>query len=388
LREILQIFLCLTIWTRLAPALPLPDKIEERLRRNGESLKKNQWILVLVVLAALAGLGYWGRARIHFDFRVFGAQLALADWRKIAFALGTIYFCYMIRSFRWARLLRHIKKVGPLSLLGTQVIGFTGVALLGRIADPVRPYLVAKKTGLPLSNQVAVYIIERLLDMGAMALIFFSVILLAPAGELPHPEVIKKVAYGGLTTTLLGALFLLAVRVAGGVVASYSERIFGLASKKLGQAVGNKIRTFRTGLDTMRTFADFSIVAGLSIGMWLLIALAYMETIRAFTASPELAQITPARSVLIMAVSGATSTVPLPVIGWFTQIGVVAATLASFFGASAEASTACAATLLLVTFISIVPIGVVWARFEHVSMRRVALESEKAEEQLPPDRPS
>jgi hypothetical protein len=36
----------------------------------------------------------------------------------------------------------------------------------------VRPYLVAKKTGLPLSSQMAVYIVERLFDAGSMALIF------------------------------------------------------------------------------------------------------------------------------------------------------------------------------------------------------------------------
>ena len=89
------------------------------------------------------------------------------------------------------------------------------------------------------------------------------------------PEVIKKVAYGGLTTTVLGALFLLAVRMAGGVVASYSERIFGLASKKLGLAVGHKIRTFRTGLDTMRRFSDFAAVGALSLLMWGMIVLAY-----------------------------------------------------------------------------------------------------------------
>ncbi len=46
-----------------------------------------------------------------------------------------------------------------LSLLGTQVIGFTGVALIGRVADLTRPYLVAKKTGLPISTQIAVYIV-------------------------------------------------------------------------------------------------------------------------------------------------------------------------------------------------------------------------------------
>ena len=355
-------------------------------------MKKNQWILGLVVLIALTALVVWGRGRIHFDFSAFRAQLMLANWPRIAFATGCIYLGYVFRSVRWAMLLRHNKKVPPLSLLGTQVIGFAAIALIGRIADPVRPYLVSRKTQLPLTNQLAVYIVERLFDAGSMALIFSSAIVLTAwfgqPGALPHPEIVRQAGNWGLILTILGALFLVSVRMAGSFVAAFFERAFGLISTRLGQAAGNKIRTFRTGLDTMRTFADFSIVAGLSIGMWLLIALAYMETIRAFTASPELAQITPARSVLIMAVSGATSTVPLPVIGWFTQIGVVAATLASFFGASAEASTACAATLLLVTFISIVPIGVVWARFEHVSMRRVALESEKAEEQLPPDRPS
>ena len=139
-------------------------------------MKKNQLILGLVVLAALVALVIWGRDRIHFDFGVFRSQLALADWRKIGIAFACIYVCYIFRSVRWALLLRHNKKVGLLSLLGTQVIGFTAVALIGRIADPVRPYLVSKKTGLPLSSQIAVYIVERLFDAGSMALIFCSVI--------------------------------------------------------------------------------------------------------------------------------------------------------------------------------------------------------------------
>ncbi len=332
-----------------------------------------------MVLAALAGLGYWGRDRIHFDFRVFGAQLELADWRKIVFSLGIIYCCYVIRSMRWALLLRHIKKVGPFSLLGTQVIGFTGVALLGRVMDPVRPYLVAKKTGLPLSNQVAVYIIERLLDMGAMALIFCSVILLAPAGALPHPEVIKKVAYGGLTTTVLGALFLLAVRIAGGMVASYSEWIFGMASKKLGLAVGHKIRTFRAGLDTMRSFTDFAVVGALSLLMWGMIVLAYFEIMRAFVASPQLANLTLAKCMLVMAWGMAASVFQLPVLGWFSQIGLVAAAMTGFFSVAAEPATACAATLLLISFLGIVPVGLIWAQFEHISLRKVAAESGQAE---------
>lgn len=347
-------------------------------------MKRNHWILGLVVLAALVTIVVWGRDRIHFDFGVFRSQLALADWVKIGIGAGCIYLAYIFRSVRWALLLRHNKKVGPLSLLGTQVIGFTAVALIGRVADPVRPYLVAKKTGLPISSQIAVYIVERLFDAGSMALIFSSAILLTTwfgqAGAMPHPELVKRSGEWGMLLTVAGALFLVAVRLAGGVVAAFLERAFGVFSKKLGEAVGDKIRTFRMGLDTMRSFADFAVAASLSVGMWLLIAASYLETTRAFVASPQLAAMTPAKCVLLMVVSGATSIVQLPVLGWFTQIGFVAAALSSFFGVATEASTACAATILLVTFLSIVPVGLIWAQVDHISLRKVTHESEHADE--------
>jgi hypothetical protein len=344
------------------------------LNLNGESLKKRQWIFGFLALAAFVALAVYGQHKYPFDWQKFPGQFIHANLRKIGMALVIIYSCYLIRSVRWARLLRPIKKVGPFSLLSTQVIGFTGVALLGRIADPVRPYLVAKKTGLPLSGQVAVYIIERLLDMGAMALIFCAVILRASAGTLPHLEVIKKVAYGGLATTVLGALFLLAVRMAGERVAASSERFFGRVSSKLGLAVGQKIRTFHTGLDTMRGVSDFAAAGGLSLLMWGLIVLAYMEIIQAFVPALTLPM-----CMLLMAWGMLASTLQLPVVGWFSQILFVAGAMIEFFNVPPETATACAATLLLVSFLGIVPVGLIWAQFEHVSLRKVAAESEQAE---------
>ena len=349
-------------------------------------MKKKQLILGLVVLLALGALLFWGRDKIHFDFKVFRAQLGLADWRKIGIAVGCIYVGYVFRAVRWALLMRHNKKVPLFSLLGTQVIGFTAVALIGRVADPVRPYLVSKRSGLPLSTQIAVYIVERLFDFGSMALIISSVILctvwFGQPGALPHPEELKKAGYGGLAITLLAGLFLVAVRLAGGIVASFMEGTFGLISKKLGAAVGHKIRAFRAGLDTMRSFADFALASALSLTMWMLITLAYLETMWAFTASPPLAGMTLPRCILLLAVSGTASVFQLPILGWFSQIGFVAAAMASFYGAAAEASTACAATLLFVTFISIIPVGLIWARFEHVNLRKITEESGHAGEAL------
>jgi hypothetical protein len=362
-------------------------------------LKKNRWIPALVVLAALAALVFWGRHRIHFDFGAFRAQLALADWRRILLGAGCIYTGYTFRSVRWAFLLRHMKKVGPLSLLGTQVMGFTAVALIGRVADPVRPYLVAKKTGLPLAGQIAVYIVERLMDAGSMALIFSIAMIWIPADAilaatshsdwsanlaLHHRLLALLVArFGMLALTVLGALFLIVVRVSGGAVAAFFEHLLSPVSKNLARSVGHKVRTFHSGLDIIRSFSDFLIAASLSIAMWLLIALTYLEVCRAFVASPQLAAITPPKCVLLMIASGGASIFQLPVIGWFSQIGLVAVALAAVLGASAEAATACGATLLLVTFLSIVPVGLVWAQIENVSLRKVTVESGHAGEDLP-----
>jgi hypothetical protein len=345
-------------------------------------LKKRQWILGLVVLVALVALGVYAQHQHPFHWHAFVEQFKLADWRRIGIALGCIYLAYVLRALRWALLLKPNKKVPPLSLLGTQVIGFTAVALIGRIADLVRPYLVAKKTGLPVSTQIAVYIVERLFDAGTMGLFFSGAMLLAPAGTLPHSELFRKFGYWGLAGTVAGALFLVAVRLAGGVVASFFEGAFGVVSKRLGHAVGGKIRSFRTGLNTLRTPADFAVTLALSLAMWGLITLAYVEGTEAFVAGPQRASVTLAKCMVLMVGGGVASIVQLPVLGWFTQIAALEEILRNLFILSPETSTACAATMLLITFLGIVPIGLIWAQFEHVSLRKVTVESERASEEL------
>jgi uncharacterized protein (TIRG00374 family) len=362
---------------------------------DGEILKRRQWILGLCVLAVLAGFAFWGRDRINFKFDLFRSQLVYANWWLIAVAVGCIYLAYVFRSARWALLIRHNKKVPLLSLMGTQVIGFTTVALIGRVADLVRPYLVSRKTGLSVSSQIAVYIVERLLDMGSMALIFSIAMFWVPADQIirgtTHAGIMAKlthhsptmalfvVRYGGLILTLAGAVFLVAVRLAGERVAGFLEFSLGIASKKLGHAVASKVRAFHAGLDTMRSFSDFVAAAALSISMWLLIAASYYEGCKAF---PGLQSITPPKCILIMVASGGASILQLPVLGWFTQIGLVTGTLVLVLGAQTEAATAGGAMLLLVTFLSVIPVGLIWAQIDNVNLRKVTAESGHAEEAI------
>jgi hypothetical protein len=359
-------------------------------------LSKRQLILGAIVLAGLIGLAIYAQHRYPIHWHEVAVQVARAKWHYIAIGIGCIYFAFVFRSVRWALLLKHNKHVPIFSLFGTQVMGFTAIALIGRVADPVRPFLVSKKTGLPLSSQFAVYIVERLFDAGSMAMIFSLGMLAFSQDQVlrafAHSKIVTSLGqhspelaamfarYGGLLLTLAGALFLVAVRVSGPAIATFSEHTLGLLSKKLGAGVADKIRTFHAGLDTMRTFAEFAATAGLSLAMWVLIAFAYLITCRAFTGSPQLAGMTASQCVLLMIVSGVSSIVQLPVVGWFTQIGLVTIAISNFFGVSPEASVACAASLLLVTFLAIIPVGLIWAQFEHVSLRKVTHESEIAEQ--------
>lgn len=339
--------------------------------------------LALWAIAALAivVLLLFARSRIHFDWAVFGHQLRQANAGKFAIGIGLIYGAYVLRAFRWAVFLRPVKRVSPLSLIGSQVIGFTGVALFGRLADLVRPYLVARRVNLPIGSQVAVYTVERMFDLGSMALIFSTVLLLSPERTtLPHHELLGRTAIGGLLATVALAVFAGFIRFSGNGLAMVVERVLGPLSPKLGASVGSKIRAFREGLNTLSSFGDFAVAFSLSLLMWGMITGAYLETLHAFTASPELSSMTFARCLVLMAASLGASVVQLPVIGWFTSIGIMAGTMNTFFGVAPEPALGAGAMLLVVTFMSIIPVGLIWARFEHVSLKRVAAESGEAAE--------
>jgi hypothetical protein len=340
-------------------------------------VKKHSWIMYLVGAILLGALVWLVHKRVHFQWSIFRDELQHVDWRRIVLGIAMVVFCYWLRAARWGVLIKPQKKVSSFALLGSQVIGFTAVALFGRLADLVRPYLVAKRTKLTVSSQIAVYTVERMFDLGAMALIFSGALLLAPdRATLPHHEALQHAALGGLALTIVLAIFAIAVRASGIAVAALTERALRSMSPALGASAGTKIRAFRDGLDSIATLGDFFLALGLSLVMWGLITAAYLETTRAFVLSPELSAMTLARCMVLMAASMVGSMVQLPVIGWFTQIGVTTGVMQQVFHVQFEPALACGAMLLIVTFMCVIPIGLIWARVEHVSLKKVSEQSE------------
>ncbi len=334
--------------------------------------------VIALILVGLAVAVFLNRDRIHFDWQTFVVQLKSVSPGRFALALTLNFATFFIRAVRWSVFLSPTKKVPASRLVGSQFIGFTAVALFGRLADLTRPFLIAKRVDLTLSSQIAVYTIERMFDLGAAAIIFSGAMAVTPKG-LPHHDLFVRVGVGSLIVTVAIALFAVAVRVAGGTVAAFARSTIGKLSKPAGESFSSKILGFRDGLNTLASVKDFLIVLVLSLLMWAMVGLAYYETTHAFVQTPELADLTFSRVMLLMAASIGGSLLTLPVIGWFTQIATLAAAMQGFYGAPLEAATACGALLLIVSTLGIVPIGMIFARVEQVSLKRVAEQSTEEE---------
>src|ERR1700712_4353482 len=227
-------------------------------------MKKRDSILWISLVAVLVLVVVLFHDRIHFDWTTFGQQMKHANPWHLGAAVTLTYATYWLRSMRWSVFVAPTKKVPAISLVGSQFIGFTAVALFGRLADLTRPYLIAKRIKLPIASQIAVYTIERMFDLGAAAIIFSSALAFTPK-DLPHHEVFVRTGLLSLAATVALAVFAVVVRVAGGTVAGFARLTLGRLSKPAAESIATKILGFRDGLNALSSIRDFAVTAVISL---------------------------------------------------------------------------------------------------------------------------
>jgi uncharacterized membrane protein YbhN (UPF0104 family) len=339
------------------------------------AVKPRRYLLWLVVGLALVVLLWWLHTHVAFDWHTLGVQLRSVSLGYILAAVAIIYASYWLRAVRWAILLRPVRRVSSLQLLGTQLIGFTAVALVGRIADLSRPYLVARKLKLPVASQLAIYSIERAFDLGAAAILFSVTLAFAPR-NLPHHAAYVRAGLLSLGATAAIAIFAVALRLAGELVARIVRAMISPLSKGFAATLSERILDFREGLRTVSTLREFFSALAVSLVLWSGIAVCYLLSARAFFADPTLAHMSFTAMMLLLATSLGASLLQLPILGWFTQIAINATALHGFFGVPVETATACAAVILFCSTLDIIPAGLIAAKLEGTSLRQAVRETE------------
>lgn len=350
-------------------------------------MSKKRILTTAVVVLALAGLIYLQvRTWRKFEWHKFAAATEGANFFLIGVGVALVFLAYYLRAVRWKILLRPVRQTASRRLIAPTVIGFTATALLGRPGEFIRPYMIARREGLTMSSQMAVWTVERIFDVGAFGLIMAVNILLNENSlrQLPFFMKFKIAAFIILGGVSVAALVAFLAQKSPGHAARLAERMLGPISKRFAQAVGHRVQAFGEGLRTVHDFGSFLQLTGVSLLIWIVVGFAYVAVTRAYV-DPTLSGMTLPRTLFLTAGSVAGGLLQLPMVGGGSQLATIAI-LKNIFGVTEEISTSCGMMLWLVTFMSIIPVGLIAAHREHVSFTKLEEESiveeEKAIEEI------
>src|SRR5712671_1043565 len=237
------------------------------------------YAVVFLVLVVLVYLQF--RTWQHFDWALL-LEYQL-NWRHIFHAVAFIYIAYFLRALRWKIFLRPVRKEASVwGLFAATLIGFTGLALLGRPGELSRPYLIARREKLTFASQIAVWAVERIFDVGGFTVLMVAAIFLPSklrAFTLAAPPAVSHwihltgYALIALVLGLLSGAVLVSYR--GNRIAQWVEDRFSHLAENLGHRIAQKIREFTLGLNTIHGPFAFLQLSAVSVSMWWVIALAY-----------------------------------------------------------------------------------------------------------------
>lgn len=137
--------------------------------------------LQLAAGIGLSGFFLWLALRGE-DWGAIGERLAEADYRYVALMVPMGVYTLYARCQRWQILLEntHRRKVPMLPIFSASAIGFmANMVLPFRVGEIARPWLVARAVRLPTASTFATVVVERVLDLLALAVFGVAIVLTA-----------------------------------------------------------------------------------------------------------------------------------------------------------------------------------------------------------------
>ncbi len=128
-----------------------------------------RFVVYFLLANLIGGFFLWLAAR-DLPFDQIGGYLEQADMAHLGLWAGVFVLVYAIchgaRIFRWSYLVRPLGgNVESMTVHRVCTVGFTAIILLPlRLGELVRPYLLARRTELPMSGVLATAVVERVID--------------------------------------------------------------------------------------------------------------------------------------------------------------------------------------------------------------------------------
>ena len=293
-----------------------------------------------------------------------------ADAGMLVLAVGVTMVTYALRALRWQYLLAPIGPTHFGTAFRTTVIGFAASFLLpARPGEVLRPYLLAKREGLPPTSAFATIILERLLDLVIVLLLFGAFVMLVdPSSLSADPALYARVKTGGVIAAAgsiagLAILFVLAGHPER--LGAWALRIEAVLPARLARLVAQFAEGFAQGLAVLRRPAHLAGSLALSFPLWLSIALGIWVTSHAFHMTFGYLS-----SFLVMTLLVVGVAMPTPgQVGGFHEMYKLSVMM--FLGVPKDTAVAAGIVLHAVSFVPVTLLGLAFMAREGLSFGRM-----------------
>jgi uncharacterized protein (TIRG00374 family) len=310
---------------------------------------------VSVSLLAIALIGWFLRdanlADVWMQVRAARVDLLLL---ALVFLAATLW----VRAVRWQYLLTPIGPTRFRTVFRAGVIGFAALAILpARMGDLLRPYLVARQEGLPMSASLATIVMERVLDLIAVLSLMAIYVWGFADTSSWKPNLLGPIEF----SAAVGGLAALALMVVMWVLATHPERIGTLVHAaawllpdKVQRRLAEMASTFSTGFAVARHPKGLFLSVLWSFPLWLAIAGETWAVTRAFAIDMPFTGTFLLQAMLVVGVA-----VPTPGgVGSYHEAYRIGVT--TFFGAPNDRAVAAAIVVHFISFIPILLLGLVF----------------------------
>jgi uncharacterized protein (TIRG00374 family) len=307
-----------------------------------------------VSLLAVALLGWF---LSHANLAEVWRHVQHADLTMLFVGFVFVVVTYIARTFRWQALLLPLGHVRFMTTFRATLVGFAALGVLpARAGDLLRPYMVARKEGIPVPATFATVVMERVLDLVAvLGLLAVYAWGFATPAEIPaalrQPIELSAAVAGGAAIVLFAVMWILA---------THPERIgrfVRAADRVLPHAIAHKLgdiaTTFSRGFIAARNPSTLLTGVLWSFVVWIFIAGETWAVTRAFDIDMSFPGSFLVQVFLVIGVA-----VPTPGgVGSYHEAYRWAVT--TFFHAANDSAVAAAIVVHLISYIPVILAGLV-----------------------------
>ena len=342
------------------------------------------WLAVGAVIIALVFYNLRGNPEFrNFSWNNLWGSIVGASPGYLSLAVVCVYLSFFMRAVRWEFFMRPIKKSASLWVLFVgQILGFSSIFLVGRPGELVRPAYIAKKENVPMSAMIAIWLLERVLDIIAMVILFAAAIYFEPV----DPESARGISVlhamhsgghvlFGLTGLLILGLVLFRVKAAS--MTAGTLKVFSFLPERPLRSLANFLHSFSEGLSVIRDWKGLAGSLATTAVLWAINTTMFWLTFKSVRHHMGHLPWLAAGLTLFCAALGLM--VQLPGVGGGYQVGIILS-LTEIFNINAEAAAGASILVWIIQLVPTLALGLFLLIHEGLSIRKLEAitEEEKA----------